>query len=242
MPHECSLLQGVLYFCPKNIGHYDYLSILTVAYSLVECGSSWHFITKWHNWSILFLHCWTFFAVNCWWNLEHLPWQVTQIDIWSLITFITRHNRFKFSVSSRPLQLDCCDESPGLPSPGSRRCSRACHCIYGLHRTNLHIDTQILQVEIRYSLWDYKHNIVFCYIWCHIVWYKGTNILAKQAACISRVSLLMMVAAYSSTTLVTSTKLQGTTFQRVTFSHHCEKLKTHRITLFMQYSWRVLAY
>lgn len=187
--------------------------------------------TKWHNWSILFFHCWTFSAVYCWWNLEHLPWQVTQIDIWSLITFITRHNRFKFSVSSRPLQLDCCDESPGLPSPGSQRCSYVCHCIYGLHRTGLHIDIQILQVQIRYNLWDYTHYIVFLHMWCHTVLYKVTNILDKQAAYISRVPLPMMETVCSSTTMVTS-KLKGTNFQRtMMLSHHCEELNSHTYTV-----------
>jgi len=174
-------------------------------------------------------------------NLEHLPWQVTEIDIWSLITFITRHNRFKFSVSSRPLQLDCCDESPGLPSPGSQRCSYACHCIYGLRRTGLHIDIQILQVQIRNNLWDYTHYIVFCHMWCHTVLYKATNILDKQAAYISKVPLPMVVNACSSTTMVTS-KLQGTKFQRtVMFSHHVGS-STHIITLFMQCPQTILVY
>jgi len=87
-------------------------------------------------------------------GIKHLSWWVTPIAIWSLITSITRHNRFKFSESSRLLQQDYCDEFPGPPSPGSQRCNCACHCIDGLHRTTLHIDTQILQVETKYELWD----------------------------------------------------------------------------------------
>jgi len=165
---QVQFLKRCFYFCPKNIGRYDHFSVLTVAYSLAECGSSW-ISTQNGTTGVSCSFTAEHFCSLLLRNLEHLPRQVTQIDIWSLITFITRHNRFKFSVSSRPLQLDCCDESPGLPSPGSQRCSCACHCIYGLRRTGLHIGIQILQVQIRYNLWDYTHYIVFCHMWCHTV-------------------------------------------------------------------------
>lgn len=154
MPHECTVSYRVFFFMfPKK--YWPLWPLININSGLWSCRK-WVFLTFHHKMAQLkypvLLHCRTFSAVYCRWNLEHLTWQVTQIDIWSLITFITRHNRFKFSVSSRPLQLDCCDESPELPSPGSQRCSCACHCIYGLHRTSLHIDIQILQAEIRYNL------------------------------------------------------------------------------------------
>jgi hypothetical protein len=89
------------------------------------------------------------FAFYCWWNLEQRPQWVTPKAIWSLITSITRHNRFKFFGSFHPLQLDCCDESPGLPSLGSQMCNCVCHCTDGLHKTSHHIDTQTLKAEIK---------------------------------------------------------------------------------------------
>jgi len=71
--------------------------------------------------------------------------------------------RFKFSGFSRRQRPDCFVESQRLHALGSQTSTHVCHCIDELHKTDHHIDIQILSVQPSCGRW---HNDSFSF-WLH---------------------------------------------------------------------------